>query len=150
VGLNLCTKHRMSSLTPPTVGVSASGPFVGKLADSTGPRLSLALSFVLLLTGYLGIKAVYDASEDNTGPAGAGTLSALVLFELFSGIGSDTGYCAAMNAVMRGFPDRIVSSRSSKSIVYAHPSLGYREQLRQESSSLASDCRLSFFPRSHA
>ena len=89
----------------------ASAPFLGKLADSRGPRLSLALASVLLLVGYLGIKAVYDASN-NTEPAGPGTLSALILFRLLSGIGSDAAYCAALNAVVRSFPDKIVSSNS--------------------------------------
>ena len=97
----------------------ASAPFLGKLADSRGPRLSLALASVLLLVGYLGTKAVYDASDNNTEPAGPGTSSALILSRLLSGIGSDAAYCAALNAVVRSFPDKIVSSnsRSMMSIV---------------------------------
>jgi len=97
----------------PTVGVYASAPFVGKLADSRGPRLSLSLSFVLLLTGYLGIKGVYDASENNTEPAKAGTLLTLILFGLLSGIGSNAGYSAALNTVAKSFPNEIVSSNSA-------------------------------------
>jgi hypothetical protein len=70
----------------------------------------LALSFVLLLTGYLGIKGVYDASEDNTEPANGGTLCILILFGLLSGIGSNAGYCASLNTVAKSFPNKIVSS----------------------------------------
>lgn len=95
-----------------TVGVYGSSPFAGKLADSRGPRVSLALSFFLLLIGYLGIKTVYDASEDNTEPAGSGKLFTLILFELISGIGGMAGYCAALNAVAKSFPNKIVSSNS--------------------------------------
>lgn len=99
----------MGSLKSPTVGSCGSGPILGKLADSRGPRPSLALSFVLLLAGYLGIKALYDASGGNAEPAGGDTLLALILFEFLSGVGSEAGYCAALNVVMKSFPDRIVS-----------------------------------------
>lgn len=99
----------MSSSKPATVGVYGSAPFVGKLADSKGPRFGLPLSFILLLTGYLGIRAVYDASEGNTEPAGGGTLFALILFELLSGMGSDAGYFSALKTVARSFPNKIVS-----------------------------------------
>jgi MFS family permease len=89
--------------------VDGSGPVLGKLADSTGPRVSLTLAFVFLLTGYLGIKAVYDSSGDNVEADSGGKLLALILFELLSGIGSDAGFCASLNAVVRSFPDKIVS-----------------------------------------
>lgn len=94
------------------VGVYASAPFFGKLADSRGPRLSLALSSVLLSIGYLGIKRVYDLSEDNVEPVAGGTLFTLILFGLLSGIGSNAGYSAALNTVAKSFPNMIVSSNS--------------------------------------
>ena len=100
-----------------------SAPFAGRLADSRGPRVSLTLSFILLLIGYLGIKAVYDASEDNTEPAGGGTLSTLILFELLSGIGSDTGYSAALNTVAKSFPNKIVSPSSKSATQLRSPLL---------------------------
>ena len=61
------------------------------------------------MAGYFGIRAVYDSAEGSTEPAGGLTLFALVVFELFSGIGSEAGFCAAQNAVMKSFPDKIVS-----------------------------------------
>lgn len=99
----------MNSLKSPTDGSSTLGPILGKLADSRGPRPSLALSFVLLLSGYLGMKAVYDSWEGNTKPAGGGTLFTLILCAALFGIGSEAGFCAALNVVMKSFPDRIVS-----------------------------------------
>lgn len=92
------------------VGGYVSGPPLGKLADSRGPRLCLALAFLLLLSGYLGIKAVFDGSEDDTRPVGNGTLFTLVLSEFLTGVGSNAGFSAALNTVLRSFPDKIVSS----------------------------------------
>jgi MFS family permease len=89
-----------------------STPFLGKLADSTGPRLCLSLAFILLLTGYFGIATVYDGSQGNTEPVGSGTLLTLVLFEFMTGIGSSAGYTAAFGTLVRSFPDHIVSSTS--------------------------------------
>lgn len=103
--------NETSSLTS-VVGVYGSAPFLGKLADSRGPRLPLALSFVLLLAGYLGIKGVYDASEDNTEPVKGGTLFILILFGFITGVGSDAGYSATLNTVAKSFPNQIVSSIS--------------------------------------
>ena len=93
-----------------TVGLYGFAPLLGRLADSRGPRLSLSLSFFLLLTGYLGIKGVYDASQGNTRPVGSGTLFTLVMFELLSGVGSNTGYFGALNTVAKSFPNSVVSS----------------------------------------
>ena len=107
----------------PAVGVYGSAPFVGKLADSRGPRLSLTLSFALLLVGYLGIKGVYDASEGNTEPAGGGTLFTLIIFGLLSGIGSTAGYFAALNTVAKSFPNKIVSPNPDLLQHHAHPLL---------------------------
>lgn len=94
------------------VGVYAAAPFFGKLADLRGPRLSLALSSVLLSIGYLGIKGVYDASENNSEPVAGGTFFTLILFGLLSGIGSTAGFSAALNTVANSFPNMVVSSNS--------------------------------------
>lgn len=88
-------------------GLCLFAPLLGRLADLRGPRPCLALSFILLLAGYLGVKVMYDASEHSAEPAGGRTLLGLVLFELFSGMGSAAGYSAALNAVMKSFPDKI-------------------------------------------
>ena len=69
----------------------------------------MSLAFAFLSIGYLGIKGVYDSSENNTAPAGSGALFTLVLFELLSGVGSNAGFSAALNAVAKSFPSKIVS-----------------------------------------
>ncbi|KAF9652133.1 MFS general substrate transporter [Thelephora ganbajun] len=109
LGRRLHLSHAMQNLVglSGNFGVYASAPFLGKLADSRGPRLSMTLSFVLLLTGYLGTKGVYDASEGNTEPVKGGMLFTLILFGLLSGIGSDAGYSAALNTVAKSFPNKI-------------------------------------------
>ena len=90
----------------------------------------MAISFVLLLTGYLGIKGVYDSAEENAKPAGGGTMFALMLFGLLSGIGGDAGYSGALNAVAKSFPNKIVSSSpGSHNVNCAYPVLGHRERL---------------------
>lgn len=94
------------------VGVCGSAPFVGRVIDSRGPRITLALSFVLLFAGYAGIRGVYDGSEDNSGPAGGGALLSLIFFELLTGIGGWSGYATALNTVARSFPNRIVGIAS--------------------------------------
>ena len=54
---------------------------------------------------------MYDASEGNTEPVGGGTFLALLLFQLFTGIGSEAGYDGALNVVIKSFPDKIVSPK---------------------------------------
>ena len=111
------------------VGVYASAPFFGKLADSRGPRLALAISFVLLSIGYLGIKGVYDSSEDNPEPVAGGTLFTLILFGLLSGIGSNAGYSAALNTVAKSFPNIVVSSNSRSATLTVLTTVTDRERL---------------------
>jgi hypothetical protein len=82
------------------VPLSVSQHHLGKLANSAGLRLSLKLPFVLL-TGYLGPKAVDDASENNTRPAQAETSHQS---QLLRGICSDEACCAALNSCREEFP----------------------------------------------
>ena len=86
---------------------------------------------MLLLTGYLGTRGVYDASEGSKEPAGDGALFVLILFGLLSGIGSNAGYSAALNAVAKSYSSKIVSPNSEpvSNTDHTHPILGYREQL---------------------
>lgn len=78
------------------------------IIDSSSPQVSLALSFVSLFSGYMGIKAVYDSSEGIKVPAGSGTLLQLIFFELLTGIGGYAGYATALNTAARSFPNKIV------------------------------------------
>jgi hypothetical protein len=78
-------------------------------ASGRGPRLCLALAFVLLLSGYLGAKLYSMLQKIIQDPSETGHRSplALILFELFSGIGSNACYPAMLDTVVRSFPGKI-------------------------------------------
>ena len=57
--LRLSSTEINAVLMAGNLGVYISGPIWGNLVDSYGPRLNLACAAVLLLSGYLGIRAYY-------------------------------------------------------------------------------------------
>lgn len=88
------------------VGVYSTAPLWGKLVDSRGPKIGLLCAFVLLLSGYLGIKVLYDTGVAADGPV----FAALILSALATGAGGNAGNTSGVNAVAKSFPDRARAS----------------------------------------
>ncbi|KAF5363758.1 hypothetical protein D9756_001104 [Leucocoprinus leucothites] len=89
------------------VGVYTFGPIWGRIVDTRGPRIPLTGAFVLLLTGYSGIKYAFDAGV----PQGAMTISTftfalVVLCNFMTGAGGNGGLTSSVNSTARSFPDR--------------------------------------------
>lgn len=84
----------------------SSGPFLGRMVDNRGPRPILVSAFVLLLVGYMGIRALF-----NLGPSASGSTSTfwmLIICAFMTGVGGNGSMISAMNATAKSFPDRAV------------------------------------------
>jgi MFS family permease len=99
------------------VGVYATAPFWGRIADHRGPRILLAIGFVGLLVGYSGIRWAYDAGlptiknpqgETITGSLPSSHLYLLILCGFLSGAGGNGGLVASVNTTAKSFPDSAV------------------------------------------
>lgn len=78
--------------------------------DHRGPKSLLGTGFVVLFSGYAGIRAIYDAGlPANVQKLSTGSLALLVLCSLMTGIGGNGGLAAAINTTAKTFPDKIVS-----------------------------------------
>ncbi|KAF5371466.1 hypothetical protein D9615_009591 [Tricholomella constricta] len=89
------------------IGVYSSGPFWGRIVDFRGPRILLVSAFVLLLTGYSGIRYIYDSGT----PAASTTISTftfcvLMLCSFMTGAGGNAGLTSAVNSTAKTFPDK--------------------------------------------
>lgn len=104
---------QLMSLVP--VGVYSSGPVWGRFVDTRGPRVPLACAFLLLLSGYSGIRHFFDGGI----PDSATTLATfkyclLVLCSYMTGAGGNGGLTSSVNSTAKTFPDRAVrQSRTS-------------------------------------
>ncbi|KAA1479102.1 MFS general substrate transporter [Dentipellis sp. KUC8613] len=87
------------------VGVYTSGPIFGKLVDKYGPRPLLASAFVFLLSGYSGIRALYDAGLDEGEQLSKFHLVMLIVCGVLTGLGGNAGLTSAINATANSFPD---------------------------------------------
>lgn len=118
--------------------------------DSYGPRLNLACAAVLLLSGYLGIRAYYT---DVFAYTGIGSLAVLCLFTFATGAGSSAGLASAVNtaakvsASSRGLGEKDACASKPRSLTFGpHRRDRYRAsptkpgRLRRASSSLDSAC----------
>ena len=114
-----------------------SGLFWGRVGDSRGPRPLLVGAFVFLLTGYSGIRRLFDAGLGEANELSQLGLVLLVMCSLFTGIGGNAGMLSAINATAKSFPDRFV--RSTKPIAL----LEYAQDPSSALSFLASSCPLS-------
>ncbi|KAJ3998319.1 major facilitator superfamily domain-containing protein [Lentinula boryana] len=93
------------------VGVYISAPILGKIVDTRGPKSLLLSGFVLLLSGYSGIRIIYDAGL----PKDVTTLSTamfalLIACSFMTGVGGNGGLCAAINTTAKTFPDKVRGS----------------------------------------
>ncbi|KAJ3562470.1 hypothetical protein NP233_g9551 [Leucocoprinus birnbaumii] len=89
------------------VGVQGSGPIWGRIADKRGPRIPLAGAFALILTGYSGIRYLFDSGTlEGTEAASVLTFVLVVLCSLMTGAGGGGGIISAMNSTAKSFPDR--------------------------------------------
>jgi MFS family permease len=91
-----------------------SGLFWGRLGDTRGPRPLLVGAFIFLLTGYSGIRGLYDAGLGKAPELSQLRLVLLVMCSLFTGVGGNAGMMSAINTTAKSFPDQFV--RSTKPI----------------------------------
>lgn len=77
-----------------------------------GPRILLACAFVLLLSGYSGMRHLYDSGDSMTTTLSTFKFSLLVACSYMTGAGGNGGLTSAVNATAKTFPDRAVCSIS--------------------------------------
>ena len=85
------------------------GPFVGKVVDAKGPRPLLIAAFIFLLSGYTGIRGVFDAGLGEEAKLSELHLVLLVTCSFITGVGGHAGMASAMNTTAKTFPDHFVS-----------------------------------------
>ena len=95
------------------VGVYISGPFWGKIIDARGPRPLLVSAFIFLLSGYSGIRGIFDAGLGEGKDLDTLRFIILVLCGFFSGVGGHAGMISALNTTAKNFPDHLVSPTTS-------------------------------------
>ena len=79
--------------------------------DSRGPRILLACGFVFLLSGYSGIKYIYDSGlAPDASSAPPIVFYALIFCSFLTGVGSAGGFSGSVNSTAKTFPDRAVCS----------------------------------------
>lgn len=89
------------------LGVYMSGPYLGQIVDTRGPRPLLIAAFILLLSGYTGIRGIFDAGLGGGKDLSTLRLIILVLCSFFSGVGGHAGMASAMNTTAKNFPDHL-------------------------------------------
>jgi MFS family permease len=91
------------------VGVYLTGPFLGKIVDAKGPRPLLIAAFVVLLTGYSGIRSIFDAGLGEGTELSRVHFVILIFCSFITGLGSHAAMSSAMNTTAKSFPDSFVS-----------------------------------------
>lgn len=100
-----------SGLTANTVGVYSTAPIWGRLVDIRGPKLALALGFILLFVGYSGIRFIYDGGLDpRQTTITTFTFIIMVICGYMTGAGGNGGCSAAINATAKTFPEKLRAS----------------------------------------
>ena len=70
-------------------------------------------AFVVLLTGYSGIRAIFDAGLDDGAELSRLHLVILIFCSFITGVGGHAGMSSAMNTTAKSFPDSSVSFATS-------------------------------------
>lgn len=92
------------------VATSLGGPLFGRIADSRGPRMLLFGAFISLISGYMGMKLLYDSGLPPDVKALPNLIfGALILCSLLTGLGGSLAYTASVNSTAKTFPDTAVS-----------------------------------------
>lgn len=92
------------------------GLFWGRVGDSRGPRPLLVAAFIFLLTGYSGIRTLFDAGLGEARELSQLRLMLLVVCGFFTGTGGNAGMMSAINATAKSFPDQFVRSTNHYSV----------------------------------
>ncbi|KIY68607.1 MFS general substrate transporter [Cylindrobasidium torrendii FP15055 ss-10] len=93
------------------LGVYSTGPIWGKVVDSKGPKIPLALAFILLFSGYSGIRHIYDQgllAEQST--ISSLTFWSMLVCAFMTGAGGNGGNSACVNAIARTFSEKLRAS----------------------------------------
>ncbi|KAF4566261.1 hypothetical protein EYR36_011677 [Pleurotus pulmonarius] len=89
------------------IGVFSSAPVWGRFTDQYGPKPLFATAFVLLLTGYSGIRYSYDAGAIPSDlPLSRLSYALLTLCNFMTGVAGTAGIMGSVNTVAKTFPDR--------------------------------------------
>jgi hypothetical protein len=108
-----------------------SGPFLGKIVDARGPRPLLIAAFIFLLSGYSGIRGIFDAGLGEGRDLSTLHLTTLVVCSFLSGAGGNAGMASAMNTTAKNFPDHLVSFTTPYILPQqvSHPSSGLSQSV---------------------
>ncbi|KAF8075790.1 major facilitator superfamily domain-containing protein [Lyophyllum atratum] len=90
-----------------SIGVFGTALVWGRIVDLHGPRILLVSALVLLMTGYSGMRHIFDAGV----PASSTTISSLTFYLLvlcgfMTGAGGSAGLTGAVNSTAKTFPDK--------------------------------------------
>nr|GAT50695.1 predicted protein [Mycena chlorophos] len=88
------------------IGVYSSGPFWGRIVDTRGPRIPIALAFFFLFGGYTGIRHFYDAGVPAGTTISTFGLGLLIACSFMTGAGGNAAFTGAVNSTAKTFPDR--------------------------------------------
>ncbi|KAF8812688.1 MFS general substrate transporter [Phlegmacium glaucopus] len=90
-----------------TVGSSLSSPVFGKIVDSRGPRILLICAFIFLISGYSGIRLLYNSGlPPDVKSLPTLIFAALMLCSSLVGSGGIAAYNASVNSTAKTFPER--------------------------------------------
>ncbi|KAF9493728.1 MFS general substrate transporter [Pleurotus eryngii] len=93
------------------IGVFSSAPVWGRCVDRYGPKPLFATAFVLLLTGYSGIRYSYHAGAiPSDFPSSGLRFASLALCNFMTGVAGTAGIMGSVNTTARTFPDHARAS----------------------------------------